>query len=174
MQLVAREALPQLVEKSESAKGQGLLQAFLEGTCCSPIDLLQIGVQIGEPSFGGLVGRLLVGPLEPGSPGFLVGLREVADNIFPLVPPAALDLGSLAEDLIDGLAQALAPVDDAKNALLVRAGHQKIPMEILDLGRCIVHPGQSFVKGYRSNSPNQWSRYSSSQPVAMRFRTSRF
>jgi len=69
------EAFPQLVEKPESVKGQSLLQTLLERTCCGPIDLLKLGVEIGEPLFGGLVGRLLVGPLEPGSPVFLVGLR---------------------------------------------------------------------------------------------------
>ena len=70
MQLVAREALPKLVEKPESVKGQGLLQALLEGPCRSPIDLLKLGVETDEPLFGGLVGRFLVGPLQPGSPGF--------------------------------------------------------------------------------------------------------
>ena len=112
------ETLLQLVEKSESMKGQGLLQAFLEGTRCPPIDLLQIGVQIGEPLFGGLVGRFLIGSLEPGSPGFLVGLRKVTDYILPLVPLTALNFSSVSEDLADGFAQALRAVDDAENALL--------------------------------------------------------
>jgi hypothetical protein len=138
MQLVAREALPRLVEESKSVEGEGLLQAFLEGTRRSPIDLLQFGVQIGEPPFGGLVGRLLVGPLEPGSPGCLVGLRKVTDDVSSLVPLAALDLGSLAEDLIDGLAQALRAVDDAENALLEskplvqKPSFNQIPRQLYD------------------------------------------
>jgi hypothetical protein len=40
MQLVAREALPQLIEKPESVKRQRLLQAFLKETRSPPIDLL--------------------------------------------------------------------------------------------------------------------------------------
>ncbi|PSO44873.1 hypothetical protein BRC21_00840, partial [Candidatus Saccharibacteria bacterium SW_7_54_9] len=74
MQLVARETLPQLIEKSKTMEGEGVLQPLLKGARRPPIDLLQLGVEIGEPLFGGLVGRFLVGPLEPGSPGFLVGL----------------------------------------------------------------------------------------------------
>ena len=86
------QALAQLVEKSKTVEGEGFLQSLLEGACRSPIDLLQLGVETDESLFGGLVGRFLVGSLEPGSPGFLVGLRKVADNIFPLVPLTALDL----------------------------------------------------------------------------------
>ena len=58
MQLVAREALPKLIEESKSVEGEGLLQTFLEGTRRPPIDLLQLGVEIGEPLFGGLVGQI--------------------------------------------------------------------------------------------------------------------
>ncbi|WP_259105736.1 hypothetical protein [Salinibacter ruber] len=107
MQLEAREALPQLIEKSEAVKGQGLLQTLLKSACCGPIDLLEFSIEIGEPLFGGLVAGRLVGPLEPGSPGFLVGLREVADDILSFVPLAALHLGQVAEDLIDRPAQVL-------------------------------------------------------------------
>ena len=118
MQLAAREALPKLVEEAKSVEREGVLQPLLKGARRLPIDLLKLGVEIGEPLFGGLVGRFLVGPLEPGSPGFLVGLRQVADNIFPLVPLTALDLSSVAEDLTDSFAQALRAVDDAENTLL--------------------------------------------------------
>ena len=118
MQLVAREAPSQLVKEPESMERQSLFQALLKGTSGLAVELLQFGVQVGEPLFGGLVGRFLVGSLEPGSPGFLIGLRKVADYVLSLVPLAALDLGSLAEDLIYGLAQSFASVDDTKNALL--------------------------------------------------------
>ena len=80
--------------------------------CCSS------GVEIGEPLFGGLIGRFLVCPLKFPTPCFLVGLRQVADYVLALMPLATLDLGALAEDLIDCLAQSFAPVDDSKNALL--------------------------------------------------------
>jgi len=85
-------------------------------------------VEACEPLFGGLIGRFLVCPLKFPTPCFLVGLRQVADNVLALVPLAALDLGSLAEDLVDGLTQALAPVDDAKNTLLEgQSSPQKVP-----------------------------------------------
>ena len=77
---------------------------LLKGKRRSPIYLLQLGVEIGETIFGGLVGRFLVCPLKFPTPCFLVGLRQVADNVLALVPLAALNLSSLAEDLIDGLA----------------------------------------------------------------------
>jgi hypothetical protein len=70
------------------------LQAFSKGACRLPVDLLQLRVKTGEPLFGGLVGRLPVGPLEPGSPRFLVGLRQVADNVLAFMPLAPLDFGS--------------------------------------------------------------------------------
>lgn len=69
------EAPAQLVEEPEPMERQGLLQALLERTSGLAVDLLQFGVEIGEPLPGGLVGGLLIGPLEPGSPGFLVVLR---------------------------------------------------------------------------------------------------
>ena len=118
MQLVARETLPQLIEEPEPVQRQGLLQALLEGACRLAVDLLQLNVKTGKPLFGRLVGRLLVSPLEPGSPSFLVGLREVADYVSSLVPLAALNLSSVSEDLANGLAQALAAIDDAKNAVV--------------------------------------------------------
>ena len=128
MQLVAREAPSQLVKEPESMERQSLFQALLKGTSGLAVELLQFGVETPEPLFDGLVGRFLIGSLEPESPGFLVGLRKVTDDVFPLVPLAALDLGSLAEDLVDGLAQALAPVGDAKNALLKgEASPNKVP-----------------------------------------------
>jgi hypothetical protein len=71
-----------------------LFQSFHEGIGGLPVDLLQFGVETGEPLFGGLVGRLLVGPLELLPPFFLVGLRQVTDHVFPLVPLAALDFGA--------------------------------------------------------------------------------
>jgi len=40
MQLAAREALAQLVEKSESVERERVLQTFLEGTSRLPVDLL--------------------------------------------------------------------------------------------------------------------------------------
>ena len=118
MQLVARETLPQLIEEPEPVQRQGLLQALLEGACRLPVDLLQLRVKTGEPLFGGLVGRLPVGPLELLSPFLLVGLRQMADYVFSLVPLAALDLGPLAKHLAYGLAKPSATVDRAKNALL--------------------------------------------------------
>lgn len=111
------QTLSQLVEKSETMESEGVFKPLLKRARCFSIDLLQLGVEIGEPFFGGLIGRLLVSPLESGSPGFLVGLRQVTDDVLPLVPLAALDLSPVAEDLIDGLAQSLAAVDHAENAL---------------------------------------------------------
>lgn len=64
IQLVAREAFPQLIEKSEPMKCQDLLQSFLEEAGGLAVDLLQLGVKTGEPTFGGPVGRLLTGPLQ--------------------------------------------------------------------------------------------------------------
>ena len=128
MQLVAREALPQLIEEPEPVQRQGLLQALLEGACRLAVDLLQLSVKTGKPLFGRLVGRFLVGPLEPGSPGFLVGLRKVADYVFSLVPLATLNLSSVSENLADRFAQALRAVDDAENALLKgESSPQKVP-----------------------------------------------
>ena len=118
MQLAAREALPKLVEEAKSVEREGVLQALLEGARRLPIDLLKFGVETGQPLFGGLVGRFLISSLKFPSPGFLVGLRQVADYVLALMPLATLDLGALAEDLIDCLAQSFAPVDDTKNALL--------------------------------------------------------
>jgi hypothetical protein len=133
MQLVAREAPSQLVKEPESMERQSLFQALLKGTSGLAVELLQFGVETGEPLLGGLVGRLLVGPLEPGSPRFLVLLRQVTQNVFALVPLAALDLGSLAEDLVDSLAQSFAPVDNAKNALLEgESSPQKVPQQLSD------------------------------------------
>ena len=133
MQLVARETLPQLIEEPEPVQRQGLLQALLEGACRLAVDLLQLSVKTGKPLFGRLVGRFLVSPLEPGSPSFLVGLRKVADNIFPLVPLAALNLSSVSEDLANGLAQALAAIDDAKNAVVeAEATPDKVPQQLSD------------------------------------------
>jgi hypothetical protein len=40
MQLVAREALAQLVEEPKPVERQGLLQALLKGTRSPPVDLL--------------------------------------------------------------------------------------------------------------------------------------
>ena len=82
MQLVAREAPSQLVKEPESMERQSLFQALLKGTSGLAVELLQFGVETGEPLLGGLVGRLLIGrlligPLEPGSPRFLVLLRQV-------------------------------------------------------------------------------------------------
>ena len=118
MQLVARETLPQLIEEPEPVQRQGLLQPFLEGTRRLAVDLLQLRVKTGKPLFGGLVGRLPIGPLEPGSPSFLVGLRQMADYVFSLVPLAALDLGPLAKHLAYGLAKPSAAVNDAEDTLL--------------------------------------------------------
>ena len=133
MQLVARETLPQLIEEPEPVQRQGLLQALLEGACRLAVDLLQLSVKTGKPLFGRLVGRFLVSPLEPGSPSFLVGLRQVADNVLALVPLAALDLGSPTEDLANGLAQALAAIDDAKNAVVeAEATPDKVPQQLSD------------------------------------------
>ena len=61
MQLVAREALPQLVEEAKSMERQSLFQALLKGACRLAVDLLQLGVETGKPLFGRLVGRLLIG-----------------------------------------------------------------------------------------------------------------
>ena len=133
MQLVARETLPQLIEEPEPVQRQGLLQALLEGACRLAVDLLQLSVKTGKPLFGRLVGRFLVSPLEPGSPSFLVGLRKVTDDIFPLVPPTALNLSSVSEDLANGLAQALAAIDDAKNAVVeAEATPDKVPQQLSD------------------------------------------
>ena len=84
MQLAAREALSQLIEKPKPMERQRLLQAFLKGTCRRAAHLMKLGVEIGEPLFGRLVGRLLIGPLELPSPRLLVGLRQVTDDIFRL------------------------------------------------------------------------------------------
>ena len=106
---------------SVRVSSQSLFEALLKGASGLAIELLQFGVETGKPLLGGLVGRLLVGPLELPSPRFLVLLRQAIQNVLALsivlchwqLPLAALDLGSLAEDLVDDLAQALAPVDDA-------------------------------------------------------------
>jgi hypothetical protein len=55
--------------------GTSLFRALLKGARRPPIDLLELGMKIGDPLFGGFVAGFLIGALEPGSPGFLVGLR---------------------------------------------------------------------------------------------------
>lgn len=88
------QAPSQLLEQAKPVEGERLFQPFHERIGRLPVDLLQLGMETGEPLFGGLVGRLLVDPLELPPPLFLVGLRKVADHVFPLVPLAALDLGA--------------------------------------------------------------------------------
>ena len=127
------QALPKLVEESKTMESKGVLQPLLKRARRSPVDLLQFGVEIGEPLFGSLVGRFLVGSLEPRSPSFLVSLRQMADDVPPLVPLTALNLSSVSEDLIDGLAQSFAPVDDAENTLLKgESSPQEVPQQLYD------------------------------------------
>ena len=139
------QTLPQLIEEPEPVQRQGLLQALLDGACRLPIDLLQLSVKTGKPLFGRLVGRFLISPLKFPTPRFLVGLRQITDYVLALMPLASLDLGALAEYLIDGLAKPLAPVDDAKNAFLeVESTPDKVPQQFLDrlgpLCRRLVNP----------------------------------
>ena len=53
------QAPAQFVKEPESMERQSLFQALLKGTSGLAVELLQFGVQVGEPFFGGLVGRLL-------------------------------------------------------------------------------------------------------------------
>ena len=127
------QAPPQLLEEPKSMERERFLQAFSKGACRLAVDLLQLRVKTGKPLFGRLGGRFLVSPLEPGSPRFLVGLRQMADYVFSLVSLAALNLSSVSEDLANGLAQALAAIDDAKNAVVeAEATPDKVPQQLSD------------------------------------------
>ena len=102
-------------------------------------------MKAGQTLFGGLIRRLLVGALEPGSPRLLIVLWQVADHVFPLVPLAPLNLSAFAEHLLDGLTQALAAIDNAKNAFLKgEATPYEVPQQFLDgfgpLGRRLRKP----------------------------------
>jgi hypothetical protein len=88
MQLVAREALSQLIEKPESVERWSVFQDLLKGASRPAVNLLQFGVEIGKPLSGPLAGRLLASPLELGSPRFLIGLRQMAEGI-----PSACAIG---------------------------------------------------------------------------------
>ena len=57
---------------------------------------------------------LLIGLLQLPPPEGLLGLGEIAHHILPLVPLAALDDRLGSKDLLDGLMEALGPVDDAE------------------------------------------------------------
>ena len=125
-----QRALPKLVEEAKSVERESVLQPLLKGARRLPIDLLKLGVEIGEPFFCGLVRRFLISPLKFPTPRFLVGLRQITDYVLALVPLASLDLGALAEYLIDSLAKPLAPVDDAKNAFLeIESTPNKAPQQ---------------------------------------------
>jgi len=66
------QALAQLVEETKSVEREGVFQPLLKGARRLPIDLLKLGVEIGQPLFGGLVGRFLVCPLKFPTPRFRV------------------------------------------------------------------------------------------------------
>ena len=73
---------------SVRASSQSLFEALLKGASGLAIELLQFGVETGKPLLGGLVGRLLVGPLEALGTKAGKDQREIPDrNCSGLVSP---------------------------------------------------------------------------------------
>jgi len=105
-------------KQAQPVQGEGLLHAFVQAANGRLVDQRQLPA---DPQQGRLrlsIGRPLVGGLELPAPGRLLGLREVPDDLLPLVPLAALHQRLAAEHGLDRLAQPLGAVEDHEEALL--------------------------------------------------------
>ena len=96
-----------------------LFEAFLEGPCRRPVDTLKLVVQVCKGGFRLLVGRLPVGTTQLPTPFFAIAFWQVTDDVFPLVPLAALDEAVVADRLPDGPVQATSPVGHEEESLIV-------------------------------------------------------
>ena len=84
----------------EAVQGEGLFQAFVQAVC-------RRGVQGGafasyrlEGRTGLIEGVPVIGVLQSSSHALLIGFGQVGEDVFPLVPLAALDQGLLV--VMDG------------------------------------------------------------------------
>ena len=87
------EAPTHLLKDAKPMEREGLFETFLQGTSRRPVDLLKLGVELFQGRPGLLVGRLLVSTSQLPTPFFAIALWQVSDDVFPLVPLAALNQG---------------------------------------------------------------------------------
>ena len=105
-------------EQAQAVQSQRLLEPLVETRDRRLVDKAQLLTQPTERPRRGLVGRLLIGGLELTAKGRALALREVGEDILPLVPLTALDHSQRPEDRLNRLAQALRAVDDTEQAVL--------------------------------------------------------
>ena len=96
-----------------------LLEAFVETGHGGLIEPRQLLTNLGEFMLGLLVGRLLVGLLQLLTHSGLLRFGQISDNIFALMPLAALYTRVVTKDRGNRLAKTLAAIDDHQEAALV-------------------------------------------------------
>lgn len=107
----------QLQEDAQAVEGERFLQPFVQALHRGLVHEPEI---LPHPEEGGLrlgVGRLLVRRLELPAPGGPLSLGQVVEDILALMPLAALDHCLGTEHGLEGLPEALGPVDHAEEAL---------------------------------------------------------
>lgn len=99
------QADAQGTEQPQPVQRERLLQPLVKAGDRRGVQEQEFGPQPQQSGLRQDIGRSLVGRLERATPGSLLTCREVADDIFSLMPLTALDQSRGTEDRLEGLSR---------------------------------------------------------------------